>query len=380
MLKYILIFSLLLTSCGKKPELETGLENISLKPMAFSDLEGWKNDNLNEVFPALVYSCDAILKKDSDSKLDSSLIEQKVDVWQKLCKDIKELQPEDVAIRTYFEKYFQPYTIIDNDASETKTGVFTGYYEASLNGSFKKTEKYKYPLYGQPKDMIFFNPAQFNQNLVNTELFGRVENQRLVPYFTREDIEKKGIEAPVVLWVDDPVDAFILHIQGSGIATLPDGKTVRVGYAGNNGHGFIGIGSIMTKDGLLKPGEASMVHIRDWLRKNPKEAEELMARNPRYIFFRTYEGEGPLGAQKVPLTAKRSLAVDRRYIPLGLPLWLNTVDPDGNKMNKMVVAQDVGSAIKGSVRGDFFWGYGDEAFYNAGRMKSSGTYYVILPK
>ena len=380
-MKYLLILIILIiTSCAKKTDFISELEDVSFKPVSFLELDGWFEDNCSEIYPAFMNSCEIIFKKAPDSKLDNSLIEQKTSDWHKICNEIKALGADDFNIRRYLEENMKPYAVINNNNGDEKEGMFTGYYEASLNGSYNKNNKYKYPLYAPPNDMISCNPSHFNPSFVNQNLLGKIENKRLIPYLTRKDIEEKGVDAKPILWVDDPVDSFILHIQGSGIARLTDGKRIRVGYAANNGHNFVGIGSIMSREGLLKPNEASMVHIRQWLRENYHQATELMQRNPRYIFFRLYEGEGPIGGLGVPLTTKRSIAVDRRYIPLGVPLWLNTKDPDGNKLNRLMMAQDVGSAIKGSVRGDFFWGYGEEAFYNAGRMKSQGTYYIILPK
>ena len=171
-----------------------------------------------------------------------------------------------------------------------------------------------------------------------------------------------------------------MHIQGSGRVETPQG-VYHVGYAGNNGHKFVGIGSILKADNVLVAGKYSMPYIRAWLKENPQKAIEYMNKNPRYIFFKILkETEGPLGALEVPLTAKRSLAIDKKYIPLGSLLYLDTTDPDGKEIRQLMVAQDVGGAINGPIRGDFFWGYGEEAFQKAGRMKSTGSYYMLLPK
>ena len=213
------------------------------------------------------------------------------------------------------------------------------------------------------------------------QIIGRAEKGKLAPYYKRGEMENTSLDAPVLLYVDDPVDVFILHIQGSGRVETPDG-VVRIGYAANNGHAFVGIGGLMREEGVLEPGKTSMPHIREWLKKNPQKAQDIMRMNPRYIFFRILDGNlsGPLGAAGVPLTAERSLAVDTTYIPLNTPLFLNTTNANGKKINKLVVAQDIGSAIKGPIRGDYFWGYGEEAFQEAGRMKSTGSYILLWPR
>ena len=188
----------------------------------------------------------------------------------------------------------------------------------------------------------------------------------------------RGLE---LLWAADPVDAFFLHVQGSGRVIFPDGRVQRVGFAGSNGHSFYAIGRALIEEGIVSREESSMQKIRDWLRANPDKAREVMQRNARYIFFRTIDGDGPIGAQGVPLTPGRSLAVDSSLLPLGVPLWLDTTWPATDKpLRRLMVAQDVGSAIKGAVRGDFFWGSGEPALEQAGRMKQTGRYYLLLPK
>ncbi|MED5356794.1 MAG: MltA domain-containing protein, partial [Pseudomonadota bacterium] len=215
-------------------------------------------------------------------------------------------------------------------------------------------------------------------------VIGRVEGGRMLPYYRRADIQQGSIghRAKVLAWVDDRIDAFLLHVQGSGRILLPDGDILRIGYAGNNGHGYVSIGRVLIKKGELSAGQAGWTQIRRWIEMNPQKTDALLAENPRYIFFREILGDGPIGAQGVALTPRRSLAVDRRYIPLGAPLWLDTVWPGGGNrpLRRLMVAQDTGSAIKGPIRGDFFWGYGQDALAEAGRMKSRGNYYLLLPK
>ena len=198
---------------------------------------------------------------------------------------------------------------------------------------------------------------------------------------TRRELEtgKTKIPADIIAWVKEPVDLFILQIQGSGILRLPDGSKIGIGYDGNNGHSFTGIGTVMAKKGLLKKGAYTMSEIRDWLIAHPERAREMMHENKRYIFFKKLDKPGAVGASGVPLTAGRSLAVDPAYIPSGSFLWLQA-DHHGMSLNRLMTAQDTGSAIKGVVRGDLFWGTGENALKEAGRMRSQGTYYLLLPK
>ena len=196
----------------------------------------------------------------------------------------------------------------------------------------------------------------------------------------REKIELFGIDAPIIAWADDPVELFIAQVQGSGRLTTPSGEVIHLGYAGNNGYTFTGIGQILIDEGVDTGTTRSMPAIRDWLQSHPTEAQELMRKNKRYIFFREIQGETPYGTAGVVLTPERSVAVDTTYIPMHTLMFLNTTTPDGAPIQKMVVAQDTGAAIKGGIRADYFWGHGEQAFENAGRMNQAGSYYVLLPK
>jgi membrane-bound lytic murein transglycosylase A len=227
--------------------------------------------------------------------------------------------------------------------------------------------------------------------LKGKHISGRVAGDQLVPYHDRAAITTKAALAGQNLelfWTDDPVAAFFLEIQGSGQLVLPDGHRARVGYAGQNGRTYRAIGKDLVEAGAIPKEGVSLQAIRDWLRANPDAAAEMMSRNPSYVFFRELrgvaEGDGPLGAQGVPLTPGRSLAVDRRFLPLGVPLWLETVVPvmDGPdaEFRHLVIAQDTGGAIKGPVRGDLFWGAGPEAEHGAGHMQSRGGYFALLPR
>ena len=347
----ILVFIFSLSFLMKK-------EEGSYIPVSFSELPAWDKDNFNEALPAFIKSC---------TKLD--------DNWKNICDKLKVFDGSNEQLKKLLEDNLQPYKIVTESE-----GLFTGYYEAELKGSLEKTKEYNVPVYGFPNDMISIDLRDFGyDNSKKPKFFAMVKDGKAVPYPSRAEIEK-NINAPILLWVDDEADLFLLHIQGSGRVKLPDGSYVKLGYMANNEHPFIGIGSVMKNKGLLESGKTSMPDIREWLRLNPERAKEIMLENPRYIFFRFNDKEGAVGSLGVPLTAKRSLAIDEEYIELGIPLWLDTMSASGEKIQRLVFAQDTGKAIKGMIRGDFFWGFGEEAFKNAGRMKSKGTYFILLPK
>jgi membrane-bound lytic murein transglycosylase A len=205
-----------------------------------------------------------------------------------------------------------------------------------------------------------------------------------VPYPARKDIEAgNGFKGKPIAWAEDPVDLFFLQIQGSGRIELPDGTHLRVGYAEQNGHPYQSIGKLLVERGELKLEQASMQGIKDWGARNPDKLSELLASNPSYVFFRLLPNDltGPLGALGVPLTGGRSIAIDPRFIPLGAPVFLATTQPNSPEpLNRLVIAQDTGSAIRGGVRADFFWGFGEAAGELAGRMKQPGRMWVLLPK
>jgi peptidoglycan lytic transglycosylase A len=218
-------------------------------------------------------------------------------------------------------------------------------------------------------------------------LRGRVEGKRVVPYYSRAEIARGA--APVVgkeiLWVDDPIEAFFLQIQGSGRIQLESGETLRLGYADQNGHPFQSIGRYLVERGELQLSEASMPAIKAWAATNPKRLEELLNQNPSFVFFRELPladpASGPVGALGVPLVPARSIAVDPRYVPLGAPVFLATTFPASTTpLNRLVLAQDTGGAIRNPVRADFFWGFGPEAGAQAGRMRQQGRMWVLLPR
>jgi membrane-bound lytic murein transglycosylase A len=364
---------------------------LKLSPRAFSDLPGWAEDAVLDARPALDKSCARLVataqaNPDNDKTDRVGPLEIKAADWRAACERVLAAPREPDAFRRAVTDAFVPFAVGDGDKTD---GLFTGYYEAGLRGSLVREGPYQVPLYGVPRDLIsvslrdFIPPALLERAEIPATVVGRAESGRLRPYFTRADIDGADAiagQSEVIAWVDDAVDAHILHIQGSGQVTLPDGRTMRVGFAGHNGHAFRGLGRILIDEGVVDRDNAAMIAIRDWLKKNPARAAELMTRNARYIFFRAIEGDGPIGAQGAALTPGRSLAVDRRHLPLGMPLWLDSTGPDGELLRRLMVAQDVGAAITGVVRGDYFWGSGEAAFAKAARMKSPGRFFALAPR
>lgn len=389
-----------LTACSpadSPPEPPPLPDGVTLTAVGYDALPGWTEDRISEALPALRRSCDRLgimaVRSGADSYLGPGVYGGTLGDWVELCMELDRalpatLDPDENALRAFFEARLQPYAVRYTDSAtgtERSDGMFTGYYEAELRGSREPSPDYPVPIHGVPADLVTVDLAASNPDLGKTApMVGRRDGDRVQPYWTRAEIDdgKLNGAAPVLLWAADPVDKHVLQIQGSGVVTLPDGTTERIGYAGHNGHTFVGLGRIMADRGLVEPGKGSMPHIRAWLKENPEAAWDIMRQNPRYIFFRRIAGDvdGPIGALGVPLTPKRSVAVDTRYVPLTVPLWLDTHDPDNRPLRRLVVAQDVGSAIKGVVRGDFFWGFGEEALAEAGRMKSRGTWYLLLPR
>ncbi len=339
----------------------------ALRPAAWPNVTSWGDDSLAAAWPALLQSCSAL---------------QKQPAWQAVCADAQALRnPDDAAVRAFLEQRFQPWQATQDDGSDE--GLITGYYEPLLKGDRVRTERARYPLYAVPDDLVTVDLAGLYPELKNLRLRGRLVGNRLVPYAARRDIEAPGFAGKAIAWAEDPVDLFFLQIQGSGRIELPDGSHLRVGYADQNGHPYQSIGRLLVERGELTLDQASMQGIKDWGARNPDKLPDLLDANPSYVFFRELPNglAGPLGALGVPLTAGRSIAVDPRFIPLGAPVFLVTTQPNSTQpMNRLVMAQDTGGAIRGGVRADFFWGFGDAAGDLAGRMKQRGRLWVLLPR
>lgn len=374
-------------------------EGVGFTDTAVTALPGWGNDTIIDALPALRSSCSVFAKKPDEAWIGSGPAAVRAVAWKAACADLDRTVPstgtlDPPAFRVFLESRFKAMAVTGPaetassaaTSGATATGLFTGYYQPELIGCTERTDVCKTPLYGPPADLVTVDMGTVFSDMAGQRLTGRVEGGRLVSYWTRAEIEAGALgpgspsEAPVVAWAADPVDAHILSIQGSGRIKLPDGSTLQLAYAGNNGRPFKGIGKILADQGVLAPGEATMPAVHDWLEAHPAEATAAMRQNPRYIFFRRLDGPGPIGTLGVPLVAGRSIAVDPSVMPLGAPVWIDTSDADGHPLRRLMVAADTGAAIKGAVRGDVFWGNDEPSFAIAGRMKSPGSWFLLIPK
>lgn len=291
------------------------------------------------------------------------------------------------AVRQFLETRLEPYLLTKPDGSTS--GLVTGYYEPLLRGSRTRTATYAQPVLGVPPDLLNIDLSEVLPDLKNMRLRGRLQGNKIVPYYSRAEITAKGLDKTypdrVLVWVDDAVELFFLQIQGSGRVRLPDGSMMRLGYADQNGHPYKAIGRVLADRGEIPIEQASMQGIQAWARANPERLGEILDANPSYVFFREMPvkgngEEGPQGALGVPLTPGRSIAVDPRHVPLGAPVFLSTTYPNtSTPLSRLMLAQDTGGAIRGVVRADFFWGFGADAGAQAGRMKQSGQMWVLLP-
>ncbi len=364
-------------------------DQLVLRPASFADLPGWRNDRQGAALQAFLRSCDKLLRRASDASL-GGVIPGTVAAWQGACeaagaRDIRDHQ----AARLFFEDWFQPYAARNNDQD---TGLFTGYFEPELRGAEEPNDEYNIALYRKPGDLVTVSLGRFRDAFKGERIAGRVVDGALLPYANRREIDGGALAGQnlELVWVDSAVDAFFLHIQGSGRVRFQDGGARRIAYAATNGQPYLAIGRSLIARGTLTRENVSMQSIRAWLESHPGEAPAVMQENNSFVFFRWLEGAaadlGPEGAQGVALLAGRSLAVDRRFLGLGMPIWLDASAPDidparpDRTLRRLMVSQDTGGAIRGPVRGDVFWGTGREAGEVAGRMKHQGRYWLLLPR
>ncbi|HOL63994.1 MAG TPA: murein transglycosylase A [Accumulibacter sp.] len=342
-----------------------------LRAAAWSELPGWADDDLAAAWPAFLNSCRSLVNRPP---------------WKAVCEDARALKaPATPAIRRFFETRLQPWRVVNADGSSS--GLVTGYYEPLLRGSRTRSAPYLQPVLGVPNDLLIVDLGTAQPEVKNLRLRGRLQGNKIVPYYSRAEIvsREKEFAGRTLLWVDDAVELFFLQVQGSGRVKLSDGSTTRLAYADQNGHAYQSIGKLLIERGELSAEQATMPGIKQWARANPGRLPELLNANPSYVFFREQplkpgDNDGPTGAFGVPLSAERSIAVDPRFVPLGAPVFLATSQPEANApLRRLVLAQDTGGAIRGAVRADFYYGFGDKAGQQAGRMKQPGQMWVLLP-
>lgn len=375
---------LLLSACAQVPQKDGGTQSTTpcvpckevepakpaeppLQAAQYSDLPGWADDTLSPTFQAFLSQCPSL---------------QRQAMWRAACSSATGINSaDDAAIRAWFEAQLRPWQLVNPDGN--RSGLITGYYEPILRGSRTRKAPYTTPVFGVPEDLIVVDLGELYPELKHMRLRGRIEGRKLVPYYSRAEWSAQEVAHPPMLWVDDPIDFFFMQIQGSGQIELSDGSRIRLNYADQNGHPYRSIGRWLIDKGELKAEQASMQGIKNWARANPKRLQELLNQNPSLVFFRELkaEGSGPQGAMGLPLTPERSIAVDPRTTPLGAPVWLATTQPNSDQpLQRLMLAQDTGGAIRGPVRADFYWGSGPTAGNQAGKMKQNGRMWLLLPK
>lgn len=360
--------------------------DLTLKFVPFEDVPGWATADIAGFLPTFFRSCETLTGTSLDRPMGEHKAFGTVGDWMSICQELADRQgAPPTTLRYYFESRLRPYLVGNR---EETVGLFTGYFEAELFGSWQPGGEYNVPIHARPDDIVSVDLGTFRPEWAGETIAGKIEGDTFVPYPDRAAITDGALNGQQLemMWVNSHVDAFFLHIQGSGRVRMTDGSIVRLAYAGRNGHRYFPVGRQLIAAGIVAAEDMSMQAIRAWMESYPVASIGLMNMNPSYVFFRIADGDetAPVGAQGVPLTPGRSIAVDDDYLPYGLPMWLDSLDPRDPKrdrpLQRLVVPQDTGSAIRGPVRGDLFWGFGREAEAAAGVMKEPGSYYVFLPR
>lgn len=352
--------------CPVCPPAKPAPERAQYIESSFAALPGWQNASLEPSLRAFMAGC---------PRAGGSLINA--------CASATAVEPGDeAAARRFFESYFVPYALASSETGDT--GIITGYYEPIIRGSRTRSEVNRFPIYGVPEDLLVVDLAAVAPETRSVRLRGRLDGRRVVPYYSRAEIDARpeALRAPIIGWGADPVELFFLQVQGSGQLELESGERVRLSYADQNGHPYRSLGRYLVERGELTLDQASMQGIKAWAVANPQKLQEALNANPSYVFFReSADPRGPVGALGVPLVAQYSLAVDRRYVPLGTPVYLATTYPlSETPLERLMAAHDTGGAIRGIVRADFFWGTGPDAGVNAGRMRQQGRMWLLWPR
>jgi len=357
---FAILIAILIAGCSTPPTRGTGYRSsgsgtspnsysssiASFSAVSWQALPGWQEDDLVQAWPAWLRSCDALRKRSGEVN------------WRQVCSQTASVSSRDSqSIRRYFESNFQAYEIRNSAGSDT--GLITGYYEPQMDGSQIRTSTYNVPLYAYPNSW---------------------KKSRPNPGPTRAELMSSGVlKGSEIAWVQDPVEAASMQIQGSGKIRLEDGRILQLGFAGTNEQPFKSSAQWLLDRKEITSKEATMQGISQWAKRNPDRVNEMLNANPRFVFFK--ETSGTVGALGVPLTGERSIAIDLQAMPLGAPVFLSTTKPLSNQsLQKLVMAQDTGKAIVGGVRADFYWGSGESAGESAGRMKQNGKMWLLLPR
>lgn len=357
----------------------------------FNELPGWSGDDMRNVWTTFIRNCRGLMRPTSGNLAASARSTPRA--WQPVCAaaadPARAPNPTDgEAVRRFLQTWLGVWRLQGADAKPA-SNIVTGYYEPLVMGSRKQGGPHQWPLYTVPADLLTIDLGKMYPELAGKRVRGKLDGNRVVPYDSRAALESSGRQPGAVVYVNDPVDNFFLQVQGSGRVQLVDGpgagQTIRVAYADHNGHPYVSIGKWLADKGELPLAKTSMQNIREWAKRNPKRTQEMLNANPALVFFKEepiIDPEiGPKGAFGVPLMAQRSIAVDTTFVPLGAPVYLATTQPATSQpLNRLVFAQDTGTAIRGAARADFYWGFGEAAGNLAGRMKQSGQMWVLWPK
>lgn len=366
-------------------------QDVKLKSESYAKLPAWKSANLNPSFKAFKTSCKVFLNSDPEKKISTKLIDLKVKDFFPACIEAnKIINPTNQKIKSFFETWFAPYIIYNN---KPVSGLFTGYFMPTLNGSLEKTDKYNVPLYNIPDNMVTVDWKAFKIKHDNPKIKGRVKHNKLIPYYSRQEINNGAIKehAKVIAWVDSKIDRQFLEIEGSGVIKLKNNDLLYIGYAGENGATYKSLPSIFIENNILDKNTATPHKIKEYFTTHPNQLDILLNQNQSFVFFKKLPNHEAIGALGIALTPGYSLAVDKKWIPYGIPLWVNTTLPDIKSIqfkknhktkpfSRLMIAQDTGGAIKGPVRGDIFLGEGIDATLIANHTKAVGTYWLLLPK
>lgn len=371
----LVLLSLIVAGCAntRRGTPETAPPTVRFEPVKWSKLPGWKADDALAAWPAIVSTCHVL----------GNRVE-----WQTFCSGVMASSPADAEfVRGFLEQQLTPYRIerVSGHKRETQ-GLVTGYYEPLIHGARERSQTFATPLYRPPEDLLIVDLASVIPELKGKRVRGRLDGNRVVPYYSRAATrEAPGLAGHEIVWIDNALDAFMLEVQGSGRVQLATGETIRLQYADQNGHPYRSIGRYLADQGVMTIDQVNMPAIRAWLAANPARVDEVLDSNPSVVFFNEAPladpSVGPKGAQGMPLTAGRSIAIDPKFLPLGAPMFLSTTQPGMNlPLQRLVVAQDTGGAIRGPVRADLFFGFGNEAGAQAGMMKNDLEMWLLWPR
>lgn len=358
-------------------------DQLTLTKATWAELPGWHDDKLAEALPSFLASCTKLAELDDGAPVGADGHGGIAKQWRHACAAAAKVKAgDDAAARAMFETEFAPWVAAGKAGP---VGKLTGYYVQEMRGSKTQHGAYKYPVLARPSDLVEVDLTPFIRDAHARRIWGKLENGEVVPYYTRQEIRKgalagKGLE---LMYVDDAVDLVFAQIEGSAKVKMEDGSTVWLEFAGKNGRAYKGVGAALK--GELKPGEGTMIGIRKWFNDHAARFDEIVDQNASYVFFKISKEPGAVGSEKVILTTRRSMAIDRAFIAHGTPIWVDAHAPNVGKTGTspwqhLLIAQDTGGGILGAVRGDIYWGDDRDAEELGGRMGGPGRYWLLLPK